>query len=370
MPTPFKLEYDQRTADRRINPEAEQASTVAALDRLSSDLELANQQGPALQRSIPPVQGVYIWGSVGRGKSMLMNLFFDQAPEPLKRRLHFHAFMAEIHAAMQPSRSEADGEAVGSSDPIAAAAKTMLKRARLLCLDELEVVDIADAMILGRLFDRLFEQGLVLVATSNEDPDHLYDKGPNRELFEPFVERLKMHVQVVQVGGEHDHRSDGHEAASTYLFPMTKENRLRFDRLWNEALGADRETPSSIRVHGRDLEMSRTCGHHVRMTFDEVCKRPLSADDHLAIAQHFQDVFLEGVPTIQIDHLDEGRRLVTLVDALYEAHAHLVVFAEAGPGEIFEDTSSDDHRRTVSRLNEMRDANWTRPRLFSSADTA
>lgn len=371
MPTHFRAEYDRLVADHRIDPEEAQNAVVAALERLSSDIDGSEQQTPLSVKSNDrsQVKGVYIWGSVGRGKSMLMNLFFDQAPEPLKRRLHFHAFMAEVHSAMQPARAQANGEALHSADPITTAANSLLQRARLLCLDELEIVDIADAMIVGRLFDSLFEQGLVLVATSNETPDHLYENGPNRELFQPFIERLKMHVEVVELGGEHDHRSDCRDSISTYLSPRTKENFTSFNRLWKNAIGNGHEMPSSIRVHGRELQLLRTCGRHARVTFDEVCKRSLSADDHLAFAQHFTDVFLEDVPRIPADHLDEGRRLVTVIDALYEAHARLVVLAATEPGEIFEDTSSDDHRRTVSRLNEMRDPNWMRRTTPSSAES-
>jgi cell division protein ZapE len=361
MSTSFRSEYHRRVADGRIEPEEEQADVVAALERLSSDIASPKRRASFFLTSNngPDVQGVYIWGRVGRGKSMLMNLFFDQASELSKRRLHFHAFMTEVHAAMQPSRSAASGEPAPFADPIAAAADALLQGARLLCLDELEVTDIADAMIVGRLFDRLFEQGLILVATSNEDPDHLYDRGPNRELFEPFVERLKKHVQVVRLGGEHDHRTDRSEGLSTYLSPISKENAALFDGFWKSVTPTGNEVSASIRLHGRDLQLSRTWGHHARVTFDEVCKRALSADDHLALAQHFTDIFLEGLPKIAIDQVDEGRRLVTLIDALYESHARLVVLAATEPDGIFEDISSDDHQRTVSRLNEMREASWT-----------
>lgn len=362
MPTAFQTEYDRQVADHRIEPEPEQVSVIAALERLSTEIAAPKRRRSlfAVSNSRSDIRGVYIWGRVGRGKSMLMNLFFDQVSEPLKRRLHFHAFMAEVHASMQPTRDDPSQDSVVRADPIAAAAEALSQGARLLCIDELEVTDIADAMILGRLFDQLFDQGLILVATSNEDPDHLYDRGPNRELFIPFVERLKAHVQVVQLGGAHDHRSDGIEGLSTYFSPITKENAARFDRLWKNTLENGSEGPSSIPVHGRELQLSRTCRRHARVTFDEVCRRALSADDHLALAEHFTAIFLEGLPKIDIEHADEGRRLVTLIDALYESNARLVVLAATEPDGIFEDVSSDDHQRTVSRLNEMRDASWAR----------
>ncbi|CAX24223.1 putative AFG1-family ATPase [Methylorubrum extorquens DM4] len=363
MSTAFKTEFDQRVLERDIAPEPEQGAVIAALDRLSADIESPKRSLSLFHSSHDRagIRGVYIWGRVGRGKSMLMNLFYDQAAESRKRRLHFHAFMAEVHAAMQPPAVGPDESRPGPADPIAAAADALLQRVRLLCVDELEVTDIADAMILGRLFDRLFQRGLILVATSNEDPDHLYDGGPNRELFEPFIERLKSHVQVVRLDGDHDHRSDGSDDdASRYLSPISKENTARFDRLWNTTINGNREISSSVRVHSRDVELSRTCGQHARVAFEEVCQRPMSADDHLAIAQQFTDVFLEGVPRIGREHGDEGRRLVTLIDALYESRAKLTVLAAEEPHQIFEDIESQDHQRTASRLDEMRDAAWIR----------
>lgn len=363
MLTAFRMEFDRRVVDKSITAEPEQAEVVAALERLSTDIETQKSHlalaGSSADRT--NLNGVYIWGRVGRGKSMLMNLFYDLTPVVLKRRLHFHAFMAEVHASMQPPPSEKEEPSSISRDPITAAADNLKKRARLLCLDEFEITDIADAMIVGRLFDRLFEQGLVLVATSNEDPDHLYNNGPNRELFTPFVDRLKQHVQVVELRGGRDHRSDDSGGnVSRYLCPISKENVVHFDLLWTEALAGAQETPSSFRLHGRDVEVSRACDHQARVTFEEVCQRAMSADDHLAFSRKFTNVFLEGLPRIDAEHVDDGRRLVTLIDALYESRALLTVLAAIEPGEIFEDLKSDDHQRTMSRLNEMRDTAWSR----------
>jgi len=355
MASTFRSEYEKQIAAHRIKYEVDQDQVVAELDRLSNEIAATKaSHGLFARRNGAQIRGVYIWGQVGRGKSMLMNLFYDSVAEPLKRRLHFHAFMQEVHAAMQPADGEDHHE-----DPIAQAAAKLWNQSHLLCLDELEVIDIADAMILGRLFDRLFEHGLVLVVTSNDHPDDLYRNGPNRELFAPFVERLKQHVDVVALGGTHDHRGDGDQDEAAYLYPVTIETAQRFDLLWHQTLNAKQEQPVSVDVHGRHLRFDRCCGTSLRVTFTEVCRRPLSADDHLAIAGRFHSIFLEELPVIPQDGVDEGRRLVTLIDALYESKARLVALAAAPPEHIFEQLGSEDQRRTVSRLIEMRNGRGT-----------
>lgn len=346
----FGSEYERRIADRRIEYEVDQDQAVAALDRLSNDIAGRTTVRDFFgRRVVTQTKGVYIWGKVGRGKSMLMNLFYDQVEESEKRRLHFHSFMQEVHSAMQPT---GDGRQHG--DPIAQATTTFGNRIHLLCLDELEILDIADAMIVGRLFDGLFERGLVLVATSNEHPDNLYRNGPNRELFAPFVERLKQHVDVIQFGGARDHRFDGDADAAAYLCPITVDTQRSFDLLWRRVSTIEPERPASVAVHGRQLHFDRCCGSNLRVTFEEVCKRPLSADDHLAVAERFKSIFLEGLPVISRDQVDEGRRFVTLIDALYESKARLVALAAAPANDIFEKVEAEDQRRTISRLNEMK----------------
>ena len=345
----FRSEYEKRVADHRIEYEVDQDQVVASLDRLCSDIADGKMaRDISAGRVGAQTKGVYVWGKVGRGKSMLMNLFYEYVDEAAKRRLHFHAFMQEVHKAMQPVSDEGQHDG-----PIAQAAATLWNQVHLLCLDELEVVDIADAMILGRLFDELFERGLVLVATSNDHPDDLYRNGPNRELFAPFVERLKQHVDVIQLGGAHDHRSDGDPDAGAYLCPITIENKRRFELLW-QVSAREPERPVAVAVHGRHLHFDRCSGSNLRATFGEVCQRPLSADDHLAIAGRFNSIFLEELPIIPHDHIEEGRRLVTLIDALYESKVRLVALAAAPTTHIFEEVEAEDQRRTISRLNAMK----------------
>jgi cell division protein ZapE len=351
----FKQEYEHGIATNAIVPDPAYKKAVDALDRLGIDLERASKPSSLFERfeGKPETRGVYLWGKVGRGKSMLMNLFFEYVPEPRKCRIHFHAFMADVHARMESS-----GKTSSSGGSIASAAESFARDVRLLCLDELEVTDIADAMILGRLFDGLFERGVTLVATSNEPPDGLYGNGANRDLFVPFIERLKERVSVVEIAGDHDYRLGEEDETALYMFPVDRENSERFERLWQKALGGAPERPEEVTVHGRGVTYLRTGNGCLRVTFGEVCGRALSADDHLALAHRFGTVFLENVPVIARDQEDEARRLVTLIDALYEAKARLLALTEVEPHDLFEDGKPDDHRRTASRLEEMRNARW------------
>ena len=357
--TSFRQEYDRGVSTRAIVPEPAYDKAVDALDRLAHEIEQTGLASQFLRRleGRPKTRGVYLWGKVGRGKSMLMNLFFDHVGLRRKRRIHFHAFMADVHARMG-SAAGGQERATSSGGSIATAAESFAKDVRLLCLDELEVTDIADAMILGRLFDGLFERGVILVATSNEPPDGLYANGANRDLFIPFVERLKDHVEVVEIAGNHDYRLGHDDDVATYLCPINLANSKRFDQLWQKALGSQSEQREELKVHGRKMTYSRTGNDCLRATFADVCGRALGADDHLALADRFTTVFLESVPVIEREQEDEARRLVTLIDALYEARTCLTVLAAVEPSDIFEERNSDDHRRTVSRLEEMRDARW------------
>ena len=294
---------------------------------------------------------------------MLMDLFFEAAPAARKRRAHFHAFMAEVHGHIGAWR-QGDGAArkdrFGRSrgdDPIVPTAALIASQARLLCLDELQVTDIADAMILGRLFEALFAQGVSLTATSNRAPDQLYEGGINRQLFTPFIDMLKARMQIVEVGGPVDFRLDRLRGARVYFSPIDDAARAGFEALWRRLLGDDQETGASLEVQGRSLRLPRAAGGLLRMGFEDLCGRPLGAGDYLAIAEQFHTVFLEGVPAMAADQRNEARRLVTLIDALYEAGAKLVVLAEAEPAGLY--TAGEgafEFARTASRLEEMRSA--------------
>ncbi|WP_454887837.1 cell division protein ZapE [Sphingomonas oryzagri] len=333
--------------NHEIEDDAGQQDAIAALDLLA---DMVASGGPA--------PGLYLWGKVGRGKSMLMNLFYESLTNCPKRRVHFHAFMQDVHARLQAVQSNG-----ARQDPLAAVAAGLGQEIDLLCLDELEIVDIADATIVGRLFDGLFAVGVTIVATSNDQPDDLYRDGPNRQAFLPFIDRLKARMQVVQVGGDRDFRTGRSQGASPYLYPIEQPQISQFDQLWQAELGSASEEAVDVEVHGRSARYDRAAGPKVRARFEDLCSRSLSADDHLAFAERFHTVYLEGVPHFDRDRRDEARRFVTLIDALYEAHATLVMLADVAPEALFADSGHEDYRRTSSRLQEMRSESWRRADL-------
>jgi cell division protein ZapE len=244
-------------------------------------------------------------------------------------------------------------------DPIAPAAALIAAQARLLCFDELQVTNIADAMILGRLFEALFEDGVTLVSTSNRSPDDLYKDGINRQLFVPFIELIKERLDVVAVQGPNDYRLDRLRGAEVYLTPNDPEHRQAFDKLWKDLLDGAPETGASVEVLGRKLRFERAAGGMLRAAFDQLCATALGPQDYLAIAESFHTVFLEDLPVMDAARRNEARRLVTLVDSLYEAEAKLVVLAEAEPDKLYPDgDGSFEYERTASRLQEMRSAAW------------
>ena len=340
----FLAAFQAKVRAHEIVEEPEQSDAIAALDGLCTALASARSPG----------KGVYLWGHVGRGKSMLMNLFYEQIPGSQKQRLHFHAFMRDIHSRLQ--RLQMGETAV--RDPLKTVATDYGAEVRVLCLDELEIVDIADAMIVGRLFDGLFMAGVAIVVTSNDPPDQLYKDGPNRSTFEPFIDRLKAHMEIVELGGDHDRRADGFLGKRRYLSPISSETAAAFDRQWRAGVGNELEEGAQVEAHGHAIGYRRTAGARARVQFADMCDRALGPDDHLGFAERFREVFLEGVPRLRADHKDEARRFVTLIDALYDAHVRLVVLAEATADEIFEDSRPEDHQRTSSRLKEMTSDQW------------
>jgi cell division protein ZapE len=366
MPTSVRTAYRQRLAEGLIQPDAAQERAVEALSRLESDLDRAGEPGFSLFGRKPKGQrGLYIWGPVGRGKSMLMDLFFDSAPVVKKRRIHFHGFMAEVHAYVDAwrkgdaaARKALFGQAKGD-DPIAPTADAIAADARLLCFDELQVTDIADAMILGRLFEALFERGVTLVATSNRPPDDLYKDGLNRQLFLPFVDMLKTRMEIVAVKGPKDFRLDRLRSARVWLAPDDPDNQRQFDRLWADMLDGQAETGATLEVLGRRLHLPRASGGLVRTSFPGLCENALGPQDYLALAARFHTVFLEDVPRLTPARRDSAKRFNTLVDALYEARVRLVALAAVRPRDLYpEGDGSFEFERTVSRLEEMQSTAW------------
>ena len=329
-----------------LNEDSGQTDAIAALDDLCLRYE----------RAVPTEAGLYLWGKVGRGKSLLMNIFFESVPSPAKRRWHFHAFMQDIHARLQNAQTASRGD----RDPLMEVAHDLGGELDLLCLDELEIVDIGDATIVGRLFAGLFDSDVLVVCTSNDHPDDLYRDGPNRRAFVPFIERLKTHLGIVEAAAERDYRSEHSFTDRAYLFPLDDAEREHFERLWSAELTGVREAAAEVETHGRRVRYDRAAGRKVRVRFEDICGRSLSADDHLAFASRFDTVYLEAVPRLDPDRRDEARRLVTLIDALYEARARLVVSADVAPTDLFVNATREEYQRTSSRLQEMTADSWQR----------
>ncbi|MBW8815177.1 MAG: AFG1 family ATPase [Caulobacterales bacterium] len=370
MASALQAAYDARLREGAIQPDPAQAAALAELVRLEEDLADEEPEGGILamfrHRQLARPKGVYLVGPVGRGKSMLMDLFYETVSAGKKRRTHFHVFMGEVHRLIdawrkgdRAARRARFGQHKGD-DPIPPAADAVAAQARLLCFDEFQVTDIADAMILGRLFEALFERGVVLVATSNRRPDELYLNGINRQLFLPFIDLLKRKVEVVAIAGPHDYRLDRLRAVGTWFSPIDPDNQRQAAALWRDMLGPeDEEVGETIEVLGRKVHFPHAVGGLLRASFASLCSVALGPNDYVGIAARFHTVFLEGVPKLTPGRREEARRFVVLIDALYEARTHLIVLAEAEPTLLYPaGDGSFEFERTASRLQEMRSADW------------
>jgi len=299
--------------------------------------------------------GLYLFGGVGRGKSMLMDLFFASAPLGAKRRVHFHAFMAEVHAAIHAAR-QTDVE-----DPIQPVADAVAEGAVLLCFDEFQVTDITDAMILGRLFEALFARHVVVVATSNRPPDELYKDGLNRDLFLPFIRMLHDRLDLVELDTPVDYRQGLDGGAPGYFTPLGPAARAGMDAAWRRETGGAPATPLTLSIHGRRIRIAQATEDAGRASFEALCETPLGASDYLAIAEQFEVFFIDAIPRLTWAQNNEAKRLVTLIDAFYEAGMRLYCSAAVPPAQLYtEGKGATEFERTASRLVEMQSAAWMR----------
>jgi cell division protein ZapE len=303
------------------------------------------------------LKGLYIWGAVGRGKTMLMDLFFSYVPAQRKRRVHFHDFMADVHARVHEWRQLARDGKVKGSDPIAPVAEALAEEAWVLCFDEFAVNDIADAMILGRLFTALWERGVVVVATSNVDPKDLYKEGLNRALFLPFIAELQNRMDVLKLEARTDYRLEKLSGAPVYHTPHGAKADAAMDAAWNRLTDNAPVQPQVLTVRTRKVDVPAAAAGVARFAFGDLCNRPLGASDYLMIAREFHTVILDRIPVMDFARRNEAKRFIILIDVFYEHHVKVVASAEAEPQKLY--IASDgrevfEFERTVSRLIEMR----------------
>jgi len=307
-------------------------------------------------RNSQPVTGLYVYGDVGRGKTMLMDLFFETSPVEHKRRAHFHEFMADVHERIHGFRQGIASGAIVDTDPVLLTAGTIFEEAWLLCFDEFHVTDIADAMILGRLFSRLFELGTVVVATSNVAPDDLYKGGLNRGLFLPFVAQLKQRMDVRMLDARTDFRLEKLAGVKMWHVPADEAADAALDVAWAKLTGGARGSALDVPMKGRKLHIPRAARGVARFSFKELCETPLGASDYLRLAHDFHSVVLDHVPVMHYENRNAAKRFIMLIDTFYDNAVKLVASAEAAPNSLYqaeEGIEVAEFRRTSSRLIEM-----------------
>lgn len=307
------------------------------------------------------VRGLYVYGSVGRGKTMLMDMFFAMAPVERKRRAHFHEFMADVHGRIHAHRQKLKNGETKETDPVPPVAEELYREAQLLCFDEFTVTDIADAMILSRLFSALFERGCVLVATSNVAPDDLYRDGLNRSLFLPFVDILKAHVDVATLDSPTDYRMEKLESLPVYHAPLSPEADRLMDETWKTMTSGHAVASRDIPMKGRILHVAQACGRVARFSFADLCEAPLGASDYLALAEHFDAILIDHVPRLGPEKRNATKRFIIMVDAFYDHSVRLFLSAAAWPEHLLTEkkgVEGFEFDRTISRLFEMRSADY------------
>ncbi|MGB6322002.1 MAG: cell division protein ZapE [Xanthobacteraceae bacterium] len=313
------------------------------------------------QRALPQIKGLYIYGEVGRGKTMLMDFFFETSPVERKRRAHFHEFMLDVHERIHGvrqgmKRGEHEGE-----DPIRLVADALAEEAWLLCFDEFHVTDIADAMILGRLFKQLFERGIVMVATSNVAPDELYKDGLNRALFVPFIHMLEARMDIVRLDARTDFRLEKLAGLPVWYVPADAAADLKLDEAWRRLTGGNGGAAHELALHGRTIHVPHAFMGVARFSFHELCELPLAAADYLRIAHEYHTIVLDHVPVMTYDNRNAAKRFIILIDTLYDHNVKLIASADAEPDALYradEGFEAAEFKRTASRLIEMRSQSY------------
>ena len=362
---------DALVAAGDLKPDPAQKAMAARFDRL---LDEVHAQRPARKSSAlgwlfasrKPMtasapKGLYIHGGVGRGKTMLMDLFFELAPIRRKRRAHFHEFMADVHDRIHRHRQKLKAGETRQADPVPPVAASLIDEARLLCFDEFSVTDIADAMILSRLFGELFSRGCILVATSNVEPDNLYKDGLNRSLFLPFVDLLKRHVEVVALDSLTDYRMEKDAGLPVFRHPLGLEADAAMDAAWRRETDGSPGRPAAVSFRGRSIPVPLAVDRTARFSFTDLCEKPLGAADYLEILAHYDTLFIDHIPFLGAEKRNETKRFINLVDTIYDHRARLFASAAAAPENLLatrQGTEGFEFDRTVSRLMEIRSTEY------------
>ncbi|WP_407494395.1 cell division protein ZapE [Pseudooceanicola sp. MF1-13] len=344
--------YNARLKSGDLHPDPAQEEVMPEFDRILTDLEETPQKrGFFRKKTVEAPKGLYLWGGVGRGKSMLMDMFVESLDVPV-RRVHFHAFMQEIQNGLHEARK------TKTEDSLAPVVDKVAEGLRVLAFDEMQITDIADAMIVGRLFDELMKRGIVIVTTSNRIPDDLYKNGLNRQLFLPFIDLIKDRMVVHELASERDYRQNRLSGGEVYFTPITDDTRQAIEDIWTDLTGGEAE-PLVLTVKGRKVTIPAYRNGVGRATFHEICGQMMGPGDFLAIADALRVLILENIPRLGRSNFNEAKRFVTLIDALYEAKVRLICSAADQPESLYvEGEGVFEFERTASRLREMQDADW------------
>ena len=370
MPDTFSSRYAALVDAGKIEADPGQAvlvASLAALERRLEERRLARKSSSLgwlfakREKAGSPLKGLYVYGEVGRGKTMLMDLFFEASAVERKRRAHFHEFMADVHERVHAYRQEIKNGTQPDQDPIQRAAAAIAGETQLLCFDEFHVTDIADAMILGRLFTRLFELGVIMVATSNIAPSGLYKDGLNRALFLPFLKLLEKHCDVVRLDARTDFRLEKLTGVAAWYVPPDAKAKAALDDAWQRLVGVAEGAPHELVVKGHIVKVPKAAMGVARFTFEELCAQPLAASDYLKIAREFHTLIVDDIPVMDFARRNEAKRFIILIDTLYDHAVKLLASAEAPPEQLYTGTEgyeANEFKRTASRLFEMRSQSY------------
>jgi cell division protein ZapE len=370
MASSITARYAAGVAAGRIERDAAQLAVVDKLARLEErivEYRLARKSSSlgwlfgGRETRQPPIKGLYLYGDVGRGKTMLMDLFYEASPVARKRRVHFHEFMLDVHERIHAIRQTMKLGDNAGADPIELAAIELAREAWLLCFDEFHVTDIADAMILGRLFAQLFERGVVVVATSNVAPEQLYQDGLNRALFVPFIHMLEQYMDIVRLEARTDFRLEKLAGIRVWYVPADSAADAALDDAWRRLAGGHLGEPQELALKGRAVHVPRAAMGVARFAFHELCEQPLAASDYLRIAREYHSLIVDRIAVMTFETRNAANRFIILIDTLYDMNVKLVASAEAEPDALYrgeEGFEAQEFKRTASRLIEMRSQSY------------